>query len=101
MKKQYLYILIFILILFAFCIYIINSINTPVDHDFVLLIKEMSIKNHNDPNLFLEIYNNATTHDEQVKAVLTNKFYECIYNHSDQIQTKTDVNLYCGNYIRF
>ncbi len=101
MKKQNLYILIFILILFFISLYIFNFINYTADQDFIILIKKMAIKNHNNPNLFLEIYNNAKTNDDKVKAVLTNKFYECIYNYSDQIQSKTDVNLYCGNYIKF
>lgn len=100
-KKQNLYILIISFILLFFCIYFFNSINYTEDQDFVRLIKEMSIKNHNDPNLFLEIYNNATTEEEKVKAVLTNNFYECVHNYSDQIKTKTDVNFYCGNFIKF
>ena len=101
MKKQYLYILIFIIILMFFCIYIYNSINYTADQDFVILIKNMAEKNHNDPKLFLDIYNNAITDEEKTKAVLTNKFYECVHTYSDKIQSKTDVNLYCGNYIRF
>ena len=101
MKKQNLYIIFFILILLVFCIYTFNFTHDTVDQDFVELIKAMAVKNHNNPNLFLEVYNNATTEEDKLKAVLTNKFYECIHNHSDQIKTKIDVNLYCGNYIKF
>ena len=101
MKKQNLYILFFIFVLLIFSIYLFNFAYDPADQDFVILIKEMAVKNQNNPNLFLEVYNNATTEEEKVKAVLTNKFYQCVSNYSDQIKTKTDVNLYCGNYIKF
>lgn len=101
MKNQNIYILIFIIILLIFGFYLYNPINYTVDQDFVLIIKNMAIKNHDNPNLFLDMYNQATTNDEKVKAVLTNRFYECVYNNIDKIQTKTDVNLFCGNFIRF
>lgn len=71
------------------------------DTDFVELIKAMAIKNHNNPHLFLEKYQNAVSEDEKLRIVLTNNFYECIYSNSSHIKTKTDVNLYCGHYIKF
>jgi hypothetical protein len=61
----------------------------------------MAIKNHNNPNLFLEKYQNAVSEDEKLRIVLTNNFYECVYNNDSLIKTKTDVNFYCGHYIKF
>lgn len=71
------------------------------DSDFVELIKAMAIKNHKNPHLFIEKYQNAITEDEKLKIVLTNNFYECIYKNDSLIKTKTDVNFYCGHYIKF
>lgn len=90
-------VLIFLILLFIYLSY--SQYNT--DFEFVKLIKEMAIKNHNNPSLFIEKYNGALTEEEKLKIVLTNNFYECIYNNDVNIKTKLDVNLYCGHFVKF
>lgn len=103
MQKRKLIFFVGLIILFIFIILKLNfdffSYNS--DNDFVELIKAMAIKNHNNPNLFLEKYKSATTEEERLKVILANNFYECVYNNSLNIKTKTDINLYCGHFIRF
>src|SRR5690554_5674944 len=94
-------ILLFIILVSLILIiyYFYNFINT--DEEFVNLIKNMAIKNHKNPTLFIEKYNNAVSEEEKLKIILTNKFYECIHNNNKLIKTKLDVNLYCGHIIKF
>lgn len=93
--------LIIIIICFFLVIGFYLFFSYSPDNDFVELIKNMAIKNHNDPNLFTEKYKAAVSDEEKLRVVLTNKFYECIYNNSAHIKSKGDVNLYCGHYIKF
>lgn len=98
--------LLMVITLVSFCfIYYIEIYNilffSSEDIKFVTLIKDMAQKNHDNPSLFLEKYNNANTDEEKMKIVLTNNFYECVSKHETLIKTKIDVNLYCGHYIRF
>jgi len=98
MQKKIIFISIILIITLLISFYFFSYNN---DNDFVELIKAMAIKNHNNPHLFLEKYQNAISEDEKLRIVLTNNFYECVYNNDSIIKTKIDVNLYCGHYIKF
>lgn len=101
-NKKYLKFLLITLIIFGFFFLIyFYFYSTNSDIEFVNLIKDMAIKNHNNPNLFIEKYNNAITEEEKLKIVLTNNFYNCVYSNSNNIATKLDINLYCGHFIKF
>lgn len=93
--------LILLLFIYLFDKISLFFISLNYDLNFVELIKNMSIKNHNDPSLFVTKYEKAITEEEKIKTILTNNFYECIYNNINNINTKTDVNIYCGHYIKF
>jgi len=101
MKFSKLIITFLIIIILIFIIFYLFSFAYNPDNDFVELIKNMAEKNHNNPQLFIEKYKNTTTEEEKLKIILTNNFYECIYNNSFQIKTKSDVNIYCGHFIKF
>jgi len=101
-NKNKLIILLITLIIFIFIgIYSYYFYFNNSDIEFVNLIKDMAIKNQNNPNLFIEKYNNAITDEEKLKIVLTNNFYNCVYSNNNLINTKTDINLYCGHFIKF
>lgn len=82
-----------------FCFF--NLADCLSDFEFVTLIKNMAIKNHNDPDLFKKVYDEATTDELKKQKYLTNLFYECIYQNQDYIKTKTDINRLCGHFITF
>ena len=94
------YSLIFFLILLI-TIYNIDFCYCYTDDEFVALIKKMAIKNHNDPSLYKKALAHATTPNERLKAILTDKYYECVYANQNNIYTKTDANKLCGHFIKF
>ncbi len=98
-NKRFIVSLILTFLVLSFIYY--GFIHYNADLEFVKLIKEMAIKNHNNPSLFLEKYSEAVTEEEKLKTILTNNFYECIYMNDTNIKTKLDVNLYCGHFIKF
>jgi|SRR5690554_380987 len=100
------FIKIFLVLLFIVSIIYINYdfISAYLAKDtteFIGLLKEMAIKNKNNPSLFLNKYNAANTDEERLKLILTNKFYACVLENNEFIKTKTDLNFYCGHYIKF
>lgn len=93
--------LILLLFIYLFDKFSLFLVSLNSDLNFVELIKNMSIKNHNDPSLFVKNYKEAITEEQKIKIILTNNFYECIYNNINNIKTKSDINIYCGHYIKF
>jgi len=81
--------------------YSINFCYCYTEDEFVPLIKKMAIKNHNDPSLFKKALEHAVTPNERLKAILTDKYYECIYANQNIIYTKADANKICGHFIKF
>jgi hypothetical protein len=100
-KYKWISFLFLIIIFLGLIILNFDFFSYDTDTDFVQLIKTMAIKNHDNPNLFLEKYQNASSDEEKLKIILTNNFYECVYNNSLNIKTRTDINLYCGHFIKF
>jgi hypothetical protein len=101
-NKKKIILLVITLIVFSFIgLYFYYFYFNNSDIEFVNLIKDMAIKNHNNPNLYTEKYNSAITDEEKLKIVLTNNFYNCVYSNNTNITTKLDINLYCGHFIKF
>lgn len=98
-KIEYYHIIFFAFLTFTF--FFFNLAECLTDTDFVILIKNMAIKNHNDPTLFQKVYNEAQTEELKYQKYLTNQFYECVYHNKDKILTKEDINHLCGNFIKF
>src|SRR3546814_13534058 len=85
-KKNKLIILLITLIILVFIgIYSYYFYFNNSDIEFVNLIKDMAIKNQNNPNLFIEKYNNAITDEEKLKIVLTNNFYICVRSEERRV----------------
>lgn len=99
--RNYLFIFIYVLAIIFFIFFFQNFIHNLSDVDFVSLIKNMAIKNHNDPTIFEKIYHEAQTEELKMQKIITNQFYECIFEHQEQIKTKNDVNTFCGHFINF
>jgi len=91
----------FLILLFLIFFENSNIILSLSDNEFVSLIKNMAIKNHTDPTIFQKIFSEASTDDLKMQAFIKNQFYECVFNHKDQIKTKNDLNLFCGHFIKF
>lgn len=96
-QKIYLY----LLVLSCFIFVMFNLTDCLSDSEFVTLIKDMAIKNHNDPSLFKKVYTEAATIELKQQKYLTNQFYECVYHYQHRIQTKADINNLCGQFLTF
>lgn len=90
------------MVLFSCIIYFsYNLVFCLDDLEFVTLIKNMAIKNHNDPTIFEKVYQEATTIEAKQQKYITNQFYECIFHNKEKINTKQDINTLCGHFIKF